>query len=311
MRRIALLGIALLVAMLGPGSWLQAAAATGDADGDHLPDRWERTHRLRVGANDARRDPDRDGLTNSLEYRIDRVRGLVSDPRVADSDHDGVSDGDEDLDHDGLANEDEATLRTRLLDADSDDDGTSDGAEDADHDGLDNSFELSATDAQDDEDADGVPEGRDDDDHDGVANARELHPRLADSDHDGTGDAGEDEDGDGLDNAEEERLGQDPTDADSDDDGVTDDQETAGTIMAFDTGSRVLVVQPRNGSQLTATVAEDAELEWHHSGDGPDACEDAEAPTLADLLPGRVVSELDIEEAVISEVELACPATAT
>jgi hypothetical protein len=301
----------LVVAMLGPGMSAHAAAATADVDKDRMPDRWERAHGLRVGVNDARRDPDHDGLTNYFEYRVDRLAGLVSHPKVADSDHDGVSDGNEDLDHDGLSNEDEATLGTRLFDRDSDDDGVSDGREDADHDGLDNAFELGAVDGQDDEDGDGIAEGRDDDDHDGVSNTGEFNPRRGDSDHDGVRDGREDEDGDGLDNAEEEQLGEDPSDADSDDDGDEDGEETAGTIVAFDADTRLLTLQPPGEAELSATVAEDVELEWDEAGDGPQACADAEDPTLADLIPGRVVSDLEVEDEdgseVVTEIELVCP----
>jgi len=307
--RAGLVGVALLVALLGPGTYLPAFAAPTDADHDRMPDRWERSHGLNPRRNDARRDPDRDGLSNLREYRIDRTAAFASHPRVADSDHDGVSDGDEDPDHDGLANEDEAALGSRLLDADSDDDGVSDSAEDPDHDGLANAFELGATNADQDEDDDGLVDRRDDDDHDGISNAAEFHPRRTDSDRDGVADAAEDEDGDGLDNDDEEQLGEDPTDADSDDDGETDGEEASGTIVAFDAATRTLTLQPLTGAEVSGVVAEDAELGWDDSGDGPSACEDADDPTLADLLPGRVVSELETDDAAISEIELVCPAS--
>ena len=77
---------ALAVPALGAG----AGARTPDRDHDHMPDRWERAHGLKVARDDARRDPDRDGLRNLAEYRA-RL-----DPRDADTDDDGVLDGAED-----------------------------------------------------------------------------------------------------------------------------------------------------------------------------------------------------------------------
>jgi hypothetical protein len=72
-----------------------AQASPGDRDGDRMPDRWERTHGLSPRVNDAARDRDRDGLTNLAEYRSG------TDPRKADSDHDGVSDSREHSGSDG------------------------------------------------------------------------------------------------------------------------------------------------------------------------------------------------------------------
>lgn len=63
-----------------------ANASRGDRDHDRMPDRWERAHHLNTHRNDARRDLDRDGLTNLAEFRDH------TDPRDADSDDDGVKD---------------------------------------------------------------------------------------------------------------------------------------------------------------------------------------------------------------------------
>ena len=59
-----------------------------DSDGDGLPDDWERWHfgTLAYSAND---DPDGDGLSNAEEFQHN------TDPNNADSDYDGLSDGDE------------------------------------------------------------------------------------------------------------------------------------------------------------------------------------------------------------------------
>jgi hypothetical protein len=79
-------------------------------------------------------DPDGDGLTNTEE------RFWGSDPKDADTDDDGLSDGDEvrlyftmptnpDSDGDGLLDSFEVTTGTLPYDADSDDDGYQDGVD--------------------------------------------------------------------------------------------------------------------------------------------------------------------------------------
>ncbi len=66
-----------------------AGAHTGDRNRDRIPDRWEARHHLSLKVNQARRDPDRDGLDNRGEYKA----GL--DPRDSDTDNDGIDDGNE------------------------------------------------------------------------------------------------------------------------------------------------------------------------------------------------------------------------
>ncbi|HET7481837.1 MAG TPA: carboxypeptidase regulatory-like domain-containing protein, partial [Actinomycetota bacterium] len=58
-----------------------------DADGDGMPNRWERRHGLRPHRADGSFDPDRDRLTNLSEYAF---RG---DPHDGDTDGDGLRDG--------------------------------------------------------------------------------------------------------------------------------------------------------------------------------------------------------------------------
>ena len=85
----------------------------------------------RPAAAAAPSDTDHDRLSDAFETWV-----AGTDPRSADSDHDGIRDGIEDPDHDGLSNAGEELYGTDPHDADSDDDGTSDWDEDSDGDGV-------------------------------------------------------------------------------------------------------------------------------------------------------------------------------
>jgi hypothetical protein len=65
------------------------AAAKRDHNHDGIPDRWEKRHHLSTKVNQARRDQDRDHLRNRAEF----LAG--TNPRNADSDGDGIPDGEE------------------------------------------------------------------------------------------------------------------------------------------------------------------------------------------------------------------------
>lgn len=78
---VALGAVALLV-MAGP-------AVAKDRNHDRIPDRWEKRHRLSLNVNQARRDQDGDHLRNLAEFRAG------DNPRNADSDGDGIPDGEE------------------------------------------------------------------------------------------------------------------------------------------------------------------------------------------------------------------------
>ncbi len=68
---------------------LPGVAAAKDRNHDGIPDRWEKRHHLSLRANQAHRDQDRDQLRNRAEF-------LAGDnPRSADSDGDGIPDGEE------------------------------------------------------------------------------------------------------------------------------------------------------------------------------------------------------------------------
>ena len=170
-------------------------------------------------------DSDGDGLTDAEELREG------SDPNDADTDDDGVLDGDEhnwnlDTDGDGLIN---------VLDPDSDNEGLTDGLERGvtaaerhpdtdvsagnfvpDTDGSTTTSQLLA-----DTDNGGVSDFAEDPNGNGRIDAGERNPNFFDDDDP----APLDSDGDGLTDAEELTVGSDPNDADSDDDGVLDGDE--------------------------------------------------------------------------------------
>jgi hypothetical protein len=68
---------------------LPSLAAAKDRNHDRIPDRWEKRHRLSLRVNQARRDQDRDHLSNLGEFKAG------DNPRDQDSDNDGVMDGEE------------------------------------------------------------------------------------------------------------------------------------------------------------------------------------------------------------------------
>ena len=82
-----LIGTAIMAALLVLPAG--ALAKSRDRDHDRMPDKWEKSHHLNVRANDARKDPDRDHVSNLAEYQ----RG--TDPRDADTDDDGTEDDNE------------------------------------------------------------------------------------------------------------------------------------------------------------------------------------------------------------------------
>src|SRR3954469_9978475 len=119
---------------------------------DHVSmGKWAKRHHVRG----ARKDPDKDSLTNKGEF----LSG--TNPRKADSDGDGVTDANEDPDRDGVDNGNEIRERTNPRRADSDGNGRKDGKEDADRDRLNNTGEDQAGDdpIDPDSDGDGVKDG--------------------------------------------------------------------------------------------------------------------------------------------------------
>jgi hypothetical protein len=81
---LALVGaIALLLAAMS------GSAVAKDRNNDRIPDRWEKRHGLSLKVNQAKRDQDDDELANLGEFQADM------DPQDADTDGDGVPDGEE------------------------------------------------------------------------------------------------------------------------------------------------------------------------------------------------------------------------
>jgi hypothetical protein len=68
---------------------MPSLAAAKDRNHDRIPDRWEKKHHLSLKVNQARKDQDGDHLRNRAEF-------LAGDnPRKADTNGDGVMDGEE------------------------------------------------------------------------------------------------------------------------------------------------------------------------------------------------------------------------
>jgi uncharacterized repeat protein (TIGR02543 family) len=200
------------------GSW------TGDASGSANPTTVWMDADKTVGATfvEDSRDHDSDGLTNYQEIIV-----RLTNPDLADSDSDGVNDGQEvtdatnpliaDSDGDGLTDGDEKTRATNPLAQDSDGDGVTDAQEVND---ATNPLLV-------DTDGDGL--------NDGQEKTRATNPLVTDSDSDGVTDGQEvsdgtnplivDTDGDGLTDSEEKTMATNPLVADSDGDGLTDGEE--------------------------------------------------------------------------------------
>lgn len=154
----------------------------GDTDNDGMDDGFEFIHDFDpLSAADAQQDADGDLLSNAWEAAL----GL--NPRLTDSDGNGISDANEDRDFDGLGNL--AELQTH---------GTNPAQPDTDLDGLFDGWEI----------------------------ANGFDP-LVDNTTDGNpnNDPGADPDGDGLTNSQEADHGTSASSTDSDGDGVSDSAE--------------------------------------------------------------------------------------
>jgi hypothetical protein len=140
-----------------------------------------------------------------------------------------------------------------------------------------------------------------------------------------------DQDRDRLRNRAEFLAGTNPRDADSDDDGIRDGEEHAGTIASFDPETGMLTIGLFGGGTIGGLVTEETEIECDDDGgeasassgsSGDDEGEEAESGedesgdddetgvecTTADLVPGATVDEAELElengVAVFETVEL-------
>ncbi len=108
-------------------------AAKSDTDNDGMPDNWEIANTLNPLADDGGTDADLDGLSNLREYQHG------TNPKLVDTDLDGLSDGEEvdvsgtnpldgtDTDQDGMSNDWETVRGTDLLVNDANADPDNDG----------------------------------------------------------------------------------------------------------------------------------------------------------------------------------------
>ncbi len=189
-----------------------------DTDGDGMPNGWEIDNGLDPELNDATADPDDDGLNNLSEYQNN------TDPQNPDTDNDGINDGSEvaagtdpndpDSDGDGMPDGWETTYTPPLNPLDS-----LDGLLDSDGDGLTNRFEYtySCVPTHTDTDADGMWDGWE------VLYMPTLNPTNA---LDGALDA----DSDGLLNSNEFLYSCNPTNSDTDVDGMPDGWEVDNSL---------------------------------------------------------------------------------
>ena len=174
-----------------------------DTDGDGVSDGVE------LGLVDPIADPDGDGPlqgTDPERFVPDADPSTTTDPNDADTDDDGISDGDEDLDRDGATEPGESDPS----EADSDGDGIPDGVE------------RGLTEGVPDPDGDGPLVGTDPGAFTPDADpSTTTDPLDADTDDDGIADGDEDLDRDG----EQDPTETDAADPDSDDDGLSDGLE--------------------------------------------------------------------------------------
>lgn len=155
-----------------------------------------------------------------------------------------------------------------------------------------------------------VNQARRNQDHEGLDNREEFengtNPRAADTDTDG------------LTDSEEVEIGDDPLSDDSNGDGIPDGQENAGEVASFD--GKTLTIELFAGGTLSGQVTESTEIECDRPDGEAQASEDQQAGdeeqagedsgegeasdeedqpascTAANLIPGALVHEAELEE---------------
>jgi hypothetical protein len=96
--------------------------------------------------------------------------------------------------------------------------------------------------------------------HDRIPDRWEVRHHLSTS----VNQAGRDQDHDQLRNRAEFLAGDNPRDRDSDDDGVADGNENAGTITSFDAASGKLTIALFGGETLSGLVGDETEIKCEH-----------------------------------------------
>jgi hypothetical protein len=183
-----------------------------------------------------------------------------------------------------------------------------------------------------------VDQANKDQDRDKVDNLNEFqegtNPRDPDTDNDGRRDGKEDADHDGLNNMNEDASANLPDDPDTDNDGTRDGDEVVGTIASFQ--DPVLTIDLLGGGSVTGNVTaatrikcetedeqeNENEIENENenravasdhggSGDNSGPGSENEGPgnagnvcTAADLTPGTMVHEAELEGSSFEEIEL-------
>ncbi len=92
----------------------------------------------------------------------------------------------------------------------------------------------------------------------------------------GVNQAQRDQDSDHLRNRAEFLAGDNPRDRDSDDDGVMDGNENAGTISSFDAASGKLTIALFGGETLSGLVTEETEIKCEHEHSSASASDQGE-----------------------------------
>ena len=198
-----------------------------DTDGDGIPDMVEAS----VGTDPNKADTDGDGLNDGQEMgkKDDADPSTQTNPLKADSDGDGLTDGEEDANQNGKVDPGESDPNS----ADTDGDGLTDKEEKA----------LGTAPTDTDTDKDGLPDGLEVGKANDADPSTKTDPPKADSDGDGLKDGEEDAnkngkadgkeadpnkpdtDGDGLSDKQEDSYVTDPTSKDTDGDGLADGLE--------------------------------------------------------------------------------------